>query len=295
MACGNFCWPAAAPRRADERRQEHAPRATREDDGYPFRLAVLDEAASVARHRHRRRRARTQPPAPLARPRPASFSRCAPGALRLRGARRPRRSGRSCRRCRTTTAAPPRRSSPAAPSSGSARSGRRTPCAPASSRSCSRFSPVGRQQPFQRVGIEAGTGQARPPSRSCRTTPWCRSSRSATCSLAFGRSSACCSAASVQGPLPRRPVAAAARRTGRRRLLAPGTCRPGRTAGPPCRCAGRAGCSRRPRRRGRRGPTPGSRLEPARHLVVQDEADVGLVDAEAERVGRHHHARPRRP
>ena len=33
------------------------------------------------------------------------------------------------------------------------------------------------------------------------------------------------------------------------------------------------------------------RVEPRRHLVVDDEARVGLVDAEAERVGRDHHAR----
>ena len=32
-------------------------------------------------------------------------------------------------------------------------------------------------------------------------------------------------------------------------------------------------------------------VEPGRHLVVQDEADVGLVDAEAEGVGGDHHAR----
>jgi hypothetical protein len=33
-------------------------------------------------------------------------------------------------------------------------------------------------------------------------------------------------------------------------------------------------------------------VEAGRHLVVDDEARVGLVDAEAERVGGHHHARP---
>ena len=35
-------------------------------------------------------------------------------------------------------------------------------------------------------------------------------------------------------------------------------------------------------------------FEAAGHLVVDDEADVGLVDAHAERVGRHHHAPLRR-
>ena len=130
----------------------------------------------------------------------------------------------------------------------------------------------------------------RRPSRPCATTPWWRSRRSATCSLAFGRSSAACSVSSVHGAPPAPPAL--------QRAVEVGDVFLGRIAAGEEELLDRlVAVQEEEGAVGDLAVAAGAArllvvgVEPGRHLVVEDEARVGLVDAEAEGVGRDHDAR----